>query len=355
VILGWHRTDYFLLHSINRFARRFFVLDYGIRTIERDMFSNLPLLTLVWYVWFKYTHVQVRAGILVGVLASFFAGVLSRGIQLTLPTHLRPLHDPALHFQVPFGIDPDSLNHWSSFPSDHAAVLFGLAMTIFLVDRAAGWLAILCATIVNLVRVYLGFHNPSDILCGAMLGIVLVLMTYGLRRRTPVLDLFQAFTRNRAVFYAVAFYVCFGIVTLFTDFRDTASGFLQGLHGRVPVPAIQPTRATRSSEGKEICHEPDDARRSSACRDPSLRRRSWAPKCSIPICLADCSTTDQTAQSLRLAPSLPPFERLRNSLPSSILAADIQALMPSLTQSGTATVRMRLPFPSRSAISLCTL
>jgi len=250
VILGWHRTDYFLLHSINRFARRFFVLDYGIRTIERDMFSNLPLLTLVWYVWFKYTHVQVRAGILVGVLASFFAGVLSRGIQLTLPTHLRPLHDPALHFQVPFGIDPDSLNHWSSFPSDHAAVLFGLAMTIFIVDRAAGWLAILCATIVNLVRVYLGFHNPSDILCGAMLGIVLVLMTYGLRRRTPVLDLFQAFTRNRAVFYAVAFYTCFGIVTLFTDFRDTASGFLQGLHGRVPVPAISAHQGDEIIRGK---------------------------------------------------------------------------------------------------------
>ncbi len=35
--------------------------------------------------------------------------------------------------------------------------------------------------------------------------------------------------------------------------------------------------------------------------------------------------------------------------PSSIFAAVIQALMPCLTQSGMATVGMRLPFPSRSA------
>ena len=239
VTLGWHRTDDFLLHTVNRFARRFFVLDYIIRTIERDMFSNLLLVTLAWYVWFKHTALQVRAGVLIGVLTSFSAGILSRGIQLTLPTHLRPLHNPTLHFQVPFAMDPTALNHWASFPSDHAAVLFGLAITIFLTDKAAGWLAFLAATIINVARVYLGFHNPSDILSGAMLGILLVLLTYDLRRRPRVLHLFGAVTRNRALFYAVSFYVCFGIVTLFSDYRDTASGFIHGLHHRGDVSVQQ--------------------------------------------------------------------------------------------------------------------
>jgi hypothetical protein len=32
-----------------------------------------------------------------------------------------------------------------------------------------------------------------------------------------------------------------------------------------------------------------------------IRRRSWAPKCSMPICFDDCSTIDQTAQSLRVS------------------------------------------------------
>jgi len=81
-----------------------------------------------------------------------------------------------------------------------------------------------------------------------------------------------------------------------------------------------------------------------------VRRRSWAPKCSMPICLDDCSTIDQTAQSLSVARLiLPLFEIKRSSRPSSIPAAIIQALMPCLTQIGMATVRMRRPLPSRSA------
>jgi len=63
-----------------------------------------------------------------------------------------------------------------------------------------------------------------------------------------------------------------------------------------------------------------------------VRRRSWAPNRSIPISFADCSTTDQIAQSLRLSPTLPPFEIDRNSRPSSMPAAVIQALIPCLAQ-----------------------
>jgi len=63
-----------------------------------------------------------------------------------------------------------------------------------------------------------------------------------------------------------------------------------------------------------------------------------APKCSIPICFADSSTIDQTAESLRLSwLSLPLFETERNSLPLSIPPAVIQASIAFLTQIGIAT------------------
>ena len=79
------------------------------------------------------------------------------------------------------------------------------------------------------------------------------------------------------------------------------------------------------------------------------RRRSCAPNRSIPVSLALCSTTDQTAQLLMLALTLPPFDTARNSLPTSTPAAVIQALIPCFTQAGIATVRTRRPFASRSA------
>ena len=78
------------------------------------------------------------------------------------------------------------------------------------------------------------------------------------------------------------------------------------------------------------------------------RRRSWAPNRSVPICFADCST-GQTVQSLRLLPTFRPLAIVRSSGPSSMAAVVLQALIPCLTRSGIAVVRMRLPFPAKSA------
>ena len=229
-ILQFHSADYAIVRIINSVARRSFIFDYTVRTLERDMFSNVVVLTLAWFAWFKHDSLFHRTGLFFGVITAFLSGIVSRGLQLTLPTHLRPLHDPALHFIVPYSVNPQSLNHWSSYPSDHAAVLFGIAMAIFLADRKVGAVAFASATVTNVVRIYLGFHYPSDILGGAMLGILFVSITSSLRNRIAFQKLVDVTPARRPLFYAAAFYICFGIATLFTDFRDTASGFLHGMH-----------------------------------------------------------------------------------------------------------------------------
>jgi len=56
-----------------------------------------------------------------------------------------------------------------------------------------------------------------------------------------------------------------------------------------------------------------------------VRRRSWAPKRSMPICLPDRSTTDQIDQSVRVSPlTLPPLRGYQEG-------ADVQALLPTLS------------------------
>ena len=58
-----------------------------------------------------------------------------------------------------------------SFPSSHAANVFGAA-TLFWLARGKRWaLAFVPAALVALSRVYLGVHYPSDILAGALLGL----------------------------------------------------------------------------------------------------------------------------------------------------------------------------------------
>jgi undecaprenyl-diphosphatase len=57
-----------------------------------------------------------------------------------------------------------------SFPSDHAAAAFAIAVSIFFVSRRVGAVALAVATLIALSRVLLGVHYPSDVIAGAAVG-----------------------------------------------------------------------------------------------------------------------------------------------------------------------------------------
>jgi membrane-associated phospholipid phosphatase len=78
---------------------------------------------------------------------------------------------PVLEGLPPLGGAPSSL----SFPSAHATSSFAVATAMVRVDPAmAGAFAVAIA--VALGRPYLGMHYPSDVLAGAVLGVVLGLI-----------------------------------------------------------------------------------------------------------------------------------------------------------------------------------
>lgn len=69
------------------------------------------------------------------------------------------------------GLGQNFLEHTpeSSFPSDHATVMFTLAIALMLASlRKLGLLILLLGTLVGWARVYLGVHFPFDI-AGALL------------------------------------------------------------------------------------------------------------------------------------------------------------------------------------------
>ena len=78
---------------------------------------------------------------------------------------------PVLEGLPPLGGAPSSL----SFPSAHALSSFAVATAMFRVDPATAG-ALFVALAISLGRPYLGMHYPSDVLAGALLGVVLGLI-----------------------------------------------------------------------------------------------------------------------------------------------------------------------------------
>lgn len=118
------------------------------------------------------------------MLAGF---LLSRALQLPFE-RLRPLAVQPSPIRVP--IDPtvwaqvqQNLGKQGSIPSDHAVMFFSLTAGVFAIKRWLGPIVLAGALYFSALRVGVGFHWPSDILAGAVLGVALTLGAFALARR----------------------------------------------------------------------------------------------------------------------------------------------------------------------------
>ncbi len=75
-----------------------------------------------------------------------------------------------------------------AFPSEHAATSAALATIIFVFFPALGLWAFAFALLVGIGRIVLGYHEPSDIVAGYLVGIISAYLLY-------LLSLFMLFTR----------------------------------------------------------------------------------------------------------------------------------------------------------------
>ena len=59
-----------------------------------------------------------------------------------------------------------------SMPSGHAAIFFAIAMAVYLYNKKLGIFFFIGAILMGIARVFCGVHWPSDILVGAIIGIL---------------------------------------------------------------------------------------------------------------------------------------------------------------------------------------
>ncbi|MCD7746745.1 MAG: phosphatase PAP2 family protein [Firmicutes bacterium] len=106
-----------------------------------------------------------RVGITMGI--SLIIGLLICNLAIKpLVARIRPYD---LLGTTPYIISAESDY---SFPSGHATACFECATAIFIYSKKWGAAAYVLAAVVGFSRLYLFVHYPSDVICGAILGVI---------------------------------------------------------------------------------------------------------------------------------------------------------------------------------------
>lgn len=69
-----------------------------------------------------------------------------------------------------------------SFPSGHTLIAFEFATVIFLYNKKIGIISFVFAILMGFSRLYLYVHYPTDVLTGAILGIIFGIIGYKLQK-----------------------------------------------------------------------------------------------------------------------------------------------------------------------------
>ena len=148
----------------------------------------LPILAVIsWFLWKHY-----RKKIVLILITCVLSIVLSDQISVLIKNQtarLRPSHNTEinsrLHLHVSDNGDVYAGGKYG-FVSSHAANSFSLVVLLIYffrpINKRLRWLFLLCPVVFAYTRLYLGVHYPTDIVCGAVLGVccgAFVIFMYG--------------------------------------------------------------------------------------------------------------------------------------------------------------------------------
>lgn len=133
-----------------------------------------PLYIFVLFLAIQQYKKKVGYFVFFALLTVLCTDQLSSHVIKPLVARLRPYEDPTMMKQVHLLVS--NIHRGYSFTSSHACNHFGIAIfftaTIFSLKKYR-WAFLLWASIVAIAQVYVGVHYPLDILCGAILGIII--------------------------------------------------------------------------------------------------------------------------------------------------------------------------------------
>lgn len=134
----------------------------GYDSVAEWLYLGMLLLVIALAVgvrWARWRRAAVAAGLSAG-LALAIGKVISDAVNRQRPF---VAHSHLIHLFEAHSAD-------AGFPSDHTTAAFAIGVAILLRNKLWGSIVIAFAAILGFARVALGFHYPTDVIGGAVLG-----------------------------------------------------------------------------------------------------------------------------------------------------------------------------------------
>ena len=141
--------DYFIFQQLNTLVGKSVCLD-GLAIFFAEYLEYFLAVLVFLVLWKKWG----------GILQAFVAGILARWGIIEIIRFFWQRPRPLIEYTEP------------SFPSGHAAFFFALSFVVYQNNKKAGLFFFGASCFVVTSRVYLGFHWFSDIVAGALIGIL---------------------------------------------------------------------------------------------------------------------------------------------------------------------------------------
>ena len=156
--------DYRLFGFFNSWAGGSRIFDALIVFFGQYFVYVLAAALILW--WFVNSNkIKTRRALTIALFSFLIARFgVTELIRAVFPRQ-RPFLSHHVIQLIPKGAEP-------SFPSGHATALFAIAMAIYFYNKKLGYWLFAAAAVVCVARVIAGVHYPSDILAGAVVGII---------------------------------------------------------------------------------------------------------------------------------------------------------------------------------------
>lgn len=206
--MAWDRA---LFEWINGLAGRAPFIDTLFAGLADDYFIVISMCLVLVGMWFGTRGPEKRARNQVSVLAAMSSLGIASGLvslcnylfvrqNLWADTWIHELFNRPRPFDVSTGLAVNLLFYRPtdpSFPSNLAAVVFGIATAVWVHNRTAGYWLLGMAFLACFARVFVGIHYPTDILGGIFFCILGTLTAYGLfKLLSPLLRLLLAILKG---------------------------------------------------------------------------------------------------------------------------------------------------------------